>query len=97
VTLARRLQRGAVEMSLAVKLPHVAPRTLHPSDDELRVGDRVVVVPVAWIPASAGMAGRDGRLLMLDRVRSIAGVRFEGGGMHAMPANCLRRVSAEAY
>jgi hypothetical protein len=84
-------------MDLAVNLSNLAPRSLPANDEDLRVGDHVVVVPVAWIPASATMAGRGGRLLMLDRQRSIAGVRFDGGGMHAMPANCLRRVSADAY
>lgn len=83
-------------MDPAVNLPSVAPRSVPAGDEGLRVGDHVVVVPVAWIPASETMAGRGGRLLMLDRPRSIAGVRFDGGGMHAMPANCLRRVSANA-
>lgn len=57
----------------------------------LRVGDQVVVVPVAWIPATKSLAGRRGMLLVLDRARTIAGVRLDGV-MHAMPASCLRRV-----
>lgn len=59
----------------------------------LCVGDEVVVVPVAWIPATKSLAGRRGKLLVLDRARTIAGVRLDGV-MHAMPASCLRRSDA---
>jgi len=73
--------------------PSLVPSPIGPVAPELRAGDRVVVVAVAWIPATASLAGRAGVLLTLDRARSIAGVRLEGGPMHAMPANCLRRMS----
>lgn len=79
-------------MQLAAR-PSFFPSRPGTAAPELRVGDRVVVVPVAWIPATAALAGRGGVLLSLDRARSIAGVRLEGGPMHAMPANCLQRMS----
>lgn len=96
--LSRRRWRGGCKPIEPVAMQLFAPSTFLPSRSgagaqELRVGDRVVVVPVAWIPATASLAGRGGVLLTLDRARAIAGVRLEGGPMHAMPANCLRRMS----
>jgi hypothetical protein len=56
----------------------------------LRVGDEVIVVHVPSLPATKSLAGRRGKLLVLDRARTIAGVRLDGV-MHAMHASCLRR------
>lgn len=80
-------------MQLAIQVPKVlVPPTT--AAEALRTGDDVVVVAVAWIPATRALAGRTGKLLVLDRARTIAGVRLDGV-MHAMPANCLRRVADE--